>query len=80
VGELVEHDVSGLVVAPGDVAGLSAAMDRLFSDPGLRARMGAAGRTKVAAEFDVAQETAWLAALLRGGIAGRLPEGLRPDG
>jgi glycosyltransferase involved in cell wall biosynthesis len=80
VGELVEHEVSGLVVAPGDVAGLSAAMDRLFSDPGLRARMGAAGRTKVAAEFDVAQETAWLAALLRGGIAGRLPEGLRPDG
>ncbi|WP_339952012.1 glycosyltransferase [uncultured Albimonas sp.] len=78
VEELVEPEVSGLTVAPGDAAGLAAAMDRLLSDPELRARMGEAGRAKVAAEFDVAQETAWLAALIRGGLAGRLPEGLRP--
>ncbi len=79
VEELVEPEVSGLTVAPGDAAGLAGALDRLLSDPALRARMGAAGRARVAAEFDIARETAWLAALIRGGMAGRLPEGLRPQ-
>ncbi|SFI48478.1 glycosyltransferase [Albimonas pacifica] len=80
VEELVEPGVCGLTVAPGDAAGLAEAMDRLLGDPALRARMGEAGRARVVAEFDVARETAWLAALIRGGREGRLPEGLRPGG
>jgi glycosyltransferase involved in cell wall biosynthesis len=79
VGELVEDGVSGLTVAPGDAAGLTSALERLLADPGLRAVMGAEGRQKVAAEFDVRHEAAWLARLLRGAAAGTLPEGLRPN-
>ena len=73
VPELVVDGVSGLIVPPGDVAGLARAMGRLLSDPGLRARMGAAGRAKVEAEHDIAHEAAWLARLFAG-----TGQGLRP--
>ena len=66
VQELVEHGVSGFVVAPGDVEGLSAGLGTLLSEPELCARMGTAGRAKVEAEFDVAKEATRLGALLRG--------------
>lgn len=66
VQELVEHGVSGFVTAPGDVADLSAKLGSLLSDPALCARMGAAGRMKVEAEFDVTKEVARLATSLRG--------------
>ncbi|MCU1354228.1 MAG: glycosyltransferase, partial [Acidimicrobiales bacterium] len=45
--EWVEHDVTGLVT-DGSPAGLGAAVDRLVADPRLAARLGAAGRAKVA--------------------------------
>jgi glycosyltransferase involved in cell wall biosynthesis len=53
IPELVEDGVSGLVVPPGDLDRLVAALERLAGDPQLRARMGRAGRAKVLAEFDV---------------------------
>jgi glycosyltransferase involved in cell wall biosynthesis len=43
---VVGHDVSGLLVSPGDVAGFAAAIDRLVGDAGLRARLGEAGRLR----------------------------------
>ena len=46
--ELVRDGENGLLVAPGDAAGLAAALDRL-SDDGLRARLGSAGPASVAA-------------------------------
>ncbi len=67
VAELVEDGVSGLLVAPSDAGGLAAAIARLAADPALRARMGEAGRAKVAAEFDVDAGAARLAALFAGG-------------
>jgi len=46
VPEAVVHDETGLLVAPGDGAGLTAAFARLISDPTLRHRLGAAGRKR----------------------------------
>jgi glycosyltransferase involved in cell wall biosynthesis len=48
-GGLVQHERTGLVVPAGDAPALAAALDRLAADPELRARLGAAGRTAVAA-------------------------------
>ncbi|MBC7138843.1 MAG: glycosyltransferase [Defluviimonas sp.] len=78
ISELVEDGVSGYLVPPGDLETLVARIDALLSDPALRARMGAEGRAKVEAEFDLAAEAAWLREIFAGQLAGRLPEGLRP--
>ena len=52
IPELVDHDVSGLLLPPGRVDALAAALTRLAADPELRARMGEAGRRKVETEFE----------------------------
>ena len=44
--DLVEDGVTGLLVPPGDVAALRAALERLLGDPELRARLGAAARER----------------------------------
>jgi glycosyltransferase involved in cell wall biosynthesis len=46
--ELVEHEVTGLLVPPQDPVALRAAIDRLLADSDLRARLGAEGRMRVA--------------------------------
>lgn len=49
--EIIEHGVSGYVVAPDDVAGLADHLDRLLSDATLRRSMGARGRERVEQTF-----------------------------
>jgi glycosyltransferase involved in cell wall biosynthesis len=51
--EAVRHGVNGLLIEPGDVAGLEAAMNQLLGDRPLRERMGQAGRRLVLEEFSV---------------------------
>jgi phosphatidylinositol alpha-1,6-mannosyltransferase len=46
VPEAVTHGETGLLVSPGDTAGLTAAFAQLIADPALRRRLGAAGRTR----------------------------------
>lgn len=50
--ELVDHEQTGLLVAPNDAGALASSIDRLLSDPELLRRMGEAGRKKAEKEFD----------------------------
>jgi glycosyltransferase involved in cell wall biosynthesis len=52
VREAVTDGESGLLVAPRDEVGLAEALERLFSDCALRARLGARARQRVAERFD----------------------------
>jgi len=60
IPELVEDGVTGILVPPGDVGALRAALERLLDDPVLRRRMGRAGRRRVnelCSREDVAEAT-----------------------
>jgi glycosyltransferase involved in cell wall biosynthesis len=54
VPELVEDGVNGLLVAPGDRAGLADALARLIGDPASRARFGRAGEARIRRDFALA--------------------------
>jgi glycosyltransferase involved in cell wall biosynthesis len=49
--EVVDHGVNGLLIAPGDTAGLAAALDELLASPERRRDLGDRGRRKVTAQF-----------------------------
>lgn len=51
--ELVRDEVEGLLVTPGDAAGLAASLSRLLSEPDLARRLGDAGRRRVEQSFDL---------------------------
>ena len=69
IPELVSSGVEGILVPQRDSEALAEALVRLGGDPAMRARMGCAGRSKVARLFDLAANTAQLAALLRQSLA-----------
>jgi 2-deoxystreptamine N-acetyl-D-glucosaminyltransferase/2-deoxystreptamine glucosyltransferase len=49
--DLVVDGETGVLVPPGDVDALRAALERLIADPGLRARMGESARARVRERF-----------------------------
>lgn len=51
MGEIVEHERTGLIVPPDDVPALAAALTRLLRDPALRQTWGSAGRRRVETLF-----------------------------
>jgi glycosyltransferase involved in cell wall biosynthesis len=53
VPELVVDGETGLLVEPGNVGELAAAIDRLLADPGLRGKLGEAGRERVRLHFSL---------------------------
>ena len=53
IPEIVRDGESGLLVASGHVEAFANALESLFRDPHLRARLGAAGRRNVEERFDV---------------------------
>ncbi len=54
VGQVVLPEKTGLLVPAGDVQALAAAVGRLLDDPGLRTRLGRAGRELVARNHSLA--------------------------
>jgi glycosyltransferase involved in cell wall biosynthesis len=55
VPDVVREGVDGYLVEAGDVEALADALARLAADPGLRERMGAAGRERVLPRYAVAR-------------------------
>jgi glycosyltransferase involved in cell wall biosynthesis len=47
VRDIIETEISGLIVPPGDAAALSAGIERLMRDTPLRDRLGRAGRERI---------------------------------
>jgi colanic acid/amylovoran biosynthesis glycosyltransferase len=70
IPEIVETDVTGILVPPGDPTAIADALERLARDPGLRARLGAGGRARVAAEFDLDSNARRLIDRFRASAAG----------
>ncbi len=64
VTETVQHGVTGLLVKPGDVAEHAESLVALYRSPGLRGRMGRAGRCRAEAKFDTRVERRRLQSIL----------------
>ncbi len=56
--DLVVDGETGLLVPPGDIAALRAALERLLADPELRDRLGGAGRERIRERFSWARAVA----------------------
>jgi glycosyltransferase involved in cell wall biosynthesis len=65
IPEEVEHGVTGLLAEPGDAKGLAAALSELSNDPARRAAMGAAGRNRFEAHFELGAMARAYASLYR---------------
>ncbi len=61
IPEVIEDDVNGLLVTPGDDKEIAAALARLVAEPGLRSRLSQAARA-TSLDYDV---TRWYASLSR---------------
>jgi colanic acid/amylovoran biosynthesis glycosyltransferase len=69
IPEIVEHDVSGLLVPPADVESLANAIERLIRDPMSGERLGAAARVRVEERFDAQQNVRERVRLLQSFLA-----------
>ncbi len=75
--DAVEHEVTGLLVPPGNARALRRALERLLASPGLRERLGRAARERAHECFSWEVATASLLAAYEEALAGR-PRADRP--
>jgi glycosyltransferase involved in cell wall biosynthesis len=68
IPELIEHDVTGLLVPPGDETALAEAIAALLADPARAARLGEAARERVAERFTPEAQLRRLSALVEEGF------------
>lgn len=61
IPELIENGVDGLLVAPSDIEGMAAAIERLMSSATLRQSLGQAGRQRVQREYELSKSADRLA-------------------
>lgn len=73
IPELVEHEVSGLLVPPMDPVALAAAYQRLLTDADLASQMSRAARARAEEKFSVRNQVASLLQLWDGLLARRKP-------
>ena len=78
IDELIEEGVSGLLVEPGDAAGLADRIQQLLSDQQLAARLGHAARKVIEERFDRRNNFARLKALLLAQVAQEAPRLVQP--
>ncbi len=64
IPELVVHEQTGLLVEPGDSSGIADAVERLMAEPGLAARLGAAGRKRVVDDYSIGATSVAMATLI----------------
>jgi glycosyltransferase involved in cell wall biosynthesis len=69
--EIVRHGIEGLLVPPRDPAALAHAIGVLAADTSLRARLGAAGVARVAAEFTIERYVHRMLAVYDRALVGR---------
>jgi glycosyltransferase involved in cell wall biosynthesis len=69
--EIVRHGAEALLVPPRDAAALARAIATLAADAGRRARLGAAGVARVAAEFTIERYVAQTLAVYDDALARR---------
>jgi glycosyltransferase involved in cell wall biosynthesis len=77
IPELIEHDVTGLLVPPGNPIALAETLERLIRDPEERSRLGAAGEHRVRRLFSMEAGINSLAR--RFGLASVCPGGSDPS-
>jgi glycosyltransferase involved in cell wall biosynthesis len=70
IPELISDGQTGLLVPPGDVDALAAALSRLIADPIERRRLAEAGERRVRDRFDSRRELRALTALLTASVGG----------
>ena len=78
IPELVQDGISGLLVPPGNAKALAEAILGTLADPGRMVAMGIAGRAKVANDFNLQDEAAWLGQLFVAYDRGQTTPGTRP--
>ena len=61
--EVVEDGVSGLLVSPGDVAGIAAALGKCLTEPGLRRGLGSGAREAFLRRYNIADYPERIAAV-----------------
>jgi glycosyltransferase involved in cell wall biosynthesis len=63
IPQILTHEANGLLVAPGDIAALAAAIKRLLQDRALRERLGSAARSTIERRFSLDDAMARLSSI-----------------